>query len=106
MPQAMLRLLANPKTTATLPLRSIMVLGGSPVNFPLLRIAAAGNGRVFSVRVARSKAVQCSVDCGEREMEMEDLVGGVPAYAKDLKLNYSSLVKQNTELTAQQLWGT
>ncbi|RZU40480.1 alkyl hydroperoxide reductase subunit D [Edaphobacter modestus] len=39
-------------------------------------------------------------------MTMEDLIGGLPAYAKDMKLNYSSLVKQNTELTAQQLWGT
>jgi alkyl hydroperoxide reductase subunit D len=40
------------------------------------------------------------------EMALEDLIGGLPAYAKDLKLNYSSLVKQNTELTPQQLWGT
>jgi len=47
-------------------------------------------------------------------MALEELIGGLPAYAKDLKLNYSSLVKQNnsslvkqnTELTPQQLWGT
>jgi alkyl hydroperoxide reductase subunit D len=39
-------------------------------------------------------------------MALEELVGGLPAYAKDMKLNYSSLVKQNTELTQQQLWGT
>ena len=39
-------------------------------------------------------------------MTMEDLIGGLPSYAKDMKLNYSSLVKQNTELTPQQLWGT
>lgn len=39
-------------------------------------------------------------------MTMEELISGLPAYAKDMKLNYSSLVKQNTELTAQQLWGT
>jgi alkyl hydroperoxide reductase subunit D len=39
-------------------------------------------------------------------MALEELIGGLPAYAKDLKLNYSTLVKQNTELTAQQLWGT
>lgn len=39
-------------------------------------------------------------------MALEDLIGDLPAYAKDLKLNYSSLVKQNTELTPQQLWGT
>jgi alkyl hydroperoxide reductase subunit D len=40
------------------------------------------------------------------KMALEDLIGGLPAYAKDLKLNYSSLVKQNAELTPQQLWGT
>jgi lipoyl-dependent peroxiredoxin subunit D len=39
-------------------------------------------------------------------MTMEELIGGLPPYAKDMKLNYSSLVKQNTELTPQQLWGT
>jgi len=39
-------------------------------------------------------------------MALEDLIGELPAYAKDLKLNYSSLVKQNTDLTPQQLWGT
>lgn len=39
-------------------------------------------------------------------MTMEDLIGGLPSYAKDMKLNYSSLVRQNTELTPQQLWGT
>ena len=39
-------------------------------------------------------------------MALEELISGLPAYAKDLKLNYSSLVKQNTELTSQQLWGS
>lgn len=39
-------------------------------------------------------------------MTLEELIGALPGYAKDLKLNYSSLVKQNTELTPQQLWGT
>lgn len=39
-------------------------------------------------------------------MALEDLIGSLPAYAKDLKLNFSSLVRQNTELTPQQLWGT
>ncbi len=38
-------------------------------------------------------------------MTMEDLIGGLPAYAKDMKLNYSSLVKQNTELTAAAAMG-
>src|ERR1700733_4865591 len=39
-------------------------------------------------------------------MQLDQLIDGLPAYAKDLKLNYSSLVRQNTELTPQQLWGT
>jgi len=39
-------------------------------------------------------------------MALEELIGTLPEYAKDLKLNYSSLVKQNTELTPVQLWGT
>ncbi|MFC6646218.1 carboxymuconolactone decarboxylase family protein [Granulicella cerasi] len=39
-------------------------------------------------------------------MALDDLIAGLPGYAKDLKLNFSSLVKQNTELTPQQLWGT
>jgi len=39
-------------------------------------------------------------------MSLEALIEGIPAYAKDLKLNYSTLVRQNSELTPQQLWGT
>lgn len=39
-------------------------------------------------------------------MSMDTLIDGLPNYAKDLKLNYSSLVRQNMELTPQQLWGT
>lgn len=39
-------------------------------------------------------------------MSIDTLIDGLPNYAKDLKLNYSSLVRQNTELTPQQLWGT
>ncbi len=39
-------------------------------------------------------------------MALEELINGLPAYAKDMTLNFSSLVKQNTELTQQQLWGT
>src|SRR5271166_4597290 len=30
----------------------------------------------------------------------------LPSYAKDLKLNFSSVVRQQSELTEQQLWGT
>ena len=39
-------------------------------------------------------------------MSLDALIDTLPAYAKDLKLNYSSLVRNNTELTPQQLWGT
>jgi lipoyl-dependent peroxiredoxin subunit D len=39
-------------------------------------------------------------------MNLEALLDTVPAYARDLKLNFSAVVRQNTELTEQQLWGT
>ncbi len=39
-------------------------------------------------------------------MSLDELMERIPAYAKDLKLNYSSLVRQQTELSSQQLWGT
>lgn len=39
-------------------------------------------------------------------MTLDELIERTPAYAKDLKLNYSSLVRQQTELSPQQLWGT
>ena len=39
-------------------------------------------------------------------MSLDALIDNLPSSAKDLKLNYSSLVRNNTELTAQQLWGT
>jgi alkyl hydroperoxide reductase subunit D len=39
-------------------------------------------------------------------MNLDAIIDSLPDYAKDLKLNYSSLVRNNTELTAQQLWGT
>ncbi|NJQ05016.1 alkyl hydroperoxide reductase [Streptomyces lonarensis] len=38
-------------------------------------------------------------------MALDDLKAAVPAYAKDLKLNLSSVIG-NSELPAQQLWGT
>ncbi|MFZ0481683.1 MAG: carboxymuconolactone decarboxylase family protein [Terriglobales bacterium] len=38
-------------------------------------------------------------------MTLNDLLETVPAYARDLKLNLSSLLTQ-TELTEQQTWGT
>lgn len=39
-------------------------------------------------------------------MQLDSLIDGLPDYAKDLKLNYSTLVRQNADLTPQQLWGT
>ena len=39
-------------------------------------------------------------------MSLDILIDGLPNYAKDLKLNYSTLVRQNNELTVQQVWGT
>ncbi|HLH06624.1 MAG TPA: carboxymuconolactone decarboxylase family protein [Terriglobales bacterium] len=39
-------------------------------------------------------------------MNLDELIDLLPAYAKDLKLNFSSLVRQQTELTPQQAWGT
>jgi alkyl hydroperoxide reductase subunit D len=39
-------------------------------------------------------------------MSLDTLIDSLPPFAKDLKLNYSSLVRNSTELTAQQLWGT
>lgn len=39
-------------------------------------------------------------------VQLDTLIDTLPDYAKDLKLNYSTLVRQNTELTPQQLWGT
>jgi lipoyl-dependent peroxiredoxin subunit D len=37
---------------------------------------------------------------------MDTLIDSLPDYAKDLKLNYSSLVRQDTTLTDAQRWGT
>jgi alkyl hydroperoxide reductase subunit D len=39
-------------------------------------------------------------------MTLDALIASIPTYAKDLQLNYSVLVRDNNELTPQQLWGT
>lgn len=39
-------------------------------------------------------------------MNLDALIETIPSYAKDLKLNFSSVVRQQTDLTGQQLWGT
>ncbi len=39
-------------------------------------------------------------------MNLDALMESVPSYAKDLKLNFSSVVRQQTDLNEQQVWGT
>jgi lipoyl-dependent peroxiredoxin subunit D len=39
-------------------------------------------------------------------MKLDTLIEALPQYSKDLKLNFSTVVRQQTDLTAQQLWGT
>jgi len=39
-------------------------------------------------------------------MSLDAIIDSLPEYAKDLKLNYSSLIRNNAELTPRQLWGT
>jgi alkyl hydroperoxide reductase subunit D len=39
-------------------------------------------------------------------MNLDALLEIIPSYAKDLKLNFSSVVRQQTDLTEQQAWGT
>ena len=39
-------------------------------------------------------------------MTLDQILESLPSYAKDLRLNFSSLVRNQTELTEQQLWGT
>ena len=37
---------------------------------------------------------------------LDALIDTLPDYAKDLRLNFTSLVRQQTELSAEQKWGT
>ena len=39
-------------------------------------------------------------------MSLDALMDTLPSYAKDLKLNFSGVVRQQTDLNEQQLWGT
>jgi alkyl hydroperoxide reductase subunit D len=39
-------------------------------------------------------------------MNLDELIESIPSYAKDLKLNFSSVVRQQTDLSEQQAWGT
>ncbi len=39
-------------------------------------------------------------------MNLDTLIESIPSYAKDLKLNFSSTVRQQTDLNEQQAWGT
>jgi len=40
------------------------------------------------------------------EMSLNTLLDSIPAHAKDLKLNFSSVVTQQTDLSPVQAWGT
>ena len=42
----------------------------------------------------------------ELEMTLEGLMETLPSYAKDMKLNFSGVVSNQTDLNEQQLWGT
>jgi lipoyl-dependent peroxiredoxin subunit D len=39
-------------------------------------------------------------------MNLDELIESIPSYAKDLKLNFSSVIRQQTDLSEQQAWGT
>ncbi len=39
-------------------------------------------------------------------MNLDEVIESLPSYAKDLKLNFSNVVRQQTDLTEQPLWGT
>ncbi len=39
-------------------------------------------------------------------MSLDALMETIPSYAKDLKLNFSTVVRQQTDLNDQRLWGT
>jgi len=39
-------------------------------------------------------------------MNLDAVIESLPSYAKDLKLNFSTVVRQHADLTEQQLWGT
>jgi alkyl hydroperoxide reductase subunit D len=39
-------------------------------------------------------------------MKIEEILESLPEYAKDLKLNFSSVVRQQMELSPTQTWGT
>ncbi len=39
-------------------------------------------------------------------MTLDALIASIPAYASDLQQNYAVLVRENPDLTSQQLWGT
>src|SRR5271169_477709 len=39
-------------------------------------------------------------------MNLDAVIENLPSYAKDLKLNFSTVIRQQTDLTEQQVWGT
>lgn len=68
-----------------------------------------GGSSLRSDDVARALRFVLSLRTGlptvSKTMNLAELLDGVPAYAKDLKLNLSSLLQQQ-ELNEQQIWGT
>jgi lipoyl-dependent peroxiredoxin subunit D len=61
---------------------------------------------VDALEAALRRTPQAAFRFGERNfMNLNELMETIPAYARDLKLNFSSL-SQQPELTEQQIWGT
>src|SRR5471032_34541 len=58
----------------------------------------------FAPAIARSAVIRCWRLKGKIEMSLDALRESLPAYAKDLNLNLSSLVAESL-LTDQQKWG-
>jgi len=56
--------------------------------------------------MAQSRNGTIIIETVENEMNLEALLDTIPGHAKDLKLNFSSVVTQQTELTPAQAWGT
>src|SRR6476659_6398092 len=72
--------------------RRISLLAGS-LRQGMLRLASLGNNIQYRYR-------------RKSPMTIEQLIENVADYGRDIKLNFSTHVRQQTELTPQQTWGT
>ena len=72
---------------------------------PLGELQFRGNNKLFNVRRMLSGR-NYDPKKAERFMKLEELIENIPSYSKDLKLNFSSVMRQQTDLTEQQAWGT